>query len=214
MEPKKLLKHKGLSNLSNNSEDIAKYYDNWSSDYDETLAQWRYDAPEQVASILMAELSPQSVILDAGCGTGLSGKALRSVGFETIDGIDVSSHSLKTAAMSGTYNTLCLVDMQNLPFPIQDNQYEGLICVGVLTYLTDIIGTLREFNRIVRPKGSIVFTQRTDLFAKHDLRSILKELSDEGQIERVRISEPHPYLPNNEEFSDKILVHYISYEVV
>jgi predicted TPR repeat methyltransferase len=142
MEPNKASKHKGLSNISKNSKDVAKYYDNWSRDYDETLAEWRYDAPEQVASMLITELSPKSVVLDAGCGTGLSGRALRSAGFETVDGIDVSSRSLKTSGMSGAYNTLRLMDMHRFPFPIPDDQYDGLVCVGVLTYLTDTTGTL------------------------------------------------------------------------
>ncbi len=214
MEPGKGSKHRGLSNISGNSEDVAKYYDNWSSDYDETLAEWRYDAPEQVALMLMAELSRKSVILDAGCGTGISGRALRSAGFETVDGVDVSRRSLKIAGMSGVYSTLRLMDMQRFPLPIADGQYDGLVCVGVLTYLTDSTGTLREFNRIVRSGGVVVFTQRSDLFAKRNFRTVLKGLSGEGWIEHVRISEPRPYLPDNEEFGDKILVHYVSYTVV
>ncbi len=212
MESDKRSKYKGLSNLSSNSEDVAKYYDNWSRDYDDTLAEWHYDAPEQVASMLMAELSPTSVILDAGCGTGLSGKALRSVGFETVDGIDVSSRSLKSAGMSGAYSTLRLMDMQQFPLPIPDNQYDGLACVGVLTYLIDTSGILREFSRMVRSGGIVVLTQRTDLFEKRKFRSVLKGLSDAGWIKHVRISEPRPYLPDNEEFGDKILVHYVTFK--
>ena len=214
MKPGKGSKHRGLRNLSRNSEDVANYYDNWSSEYDENLAEWRYDAPEQVASLLVAELPLESVILDAGCGTGLSGRALRSAGFKIVDGIDVSRRSLKTADMHGVYRTLRLMDMQRFPFAISDDQYDGLVCVGVLTYLADSLNTLREFNRIVRSGGIVVFTQRSDLFAERMFRSLLKKLSDEGCIECVRISEPSPYLPDNEEFGDQILVHYVSYTVV
>lgn len=214
MEPGKSSKHRGLSNISRNSEDVANYYDNWSSDYDESLAKWRYDAPEQVASILVAGLPLESAILDAGCGTGLSGRALRSAGFETVDGIDVSRRSLKSAGMSGAYRTLRSMDMQRFPLAIPDDQYDGLVCVGVLTYLTDSISTLQEFNRIVRAGGIVVFTQRSDLFVKRKFRSLLKGLSDGGCIEHVRISEPSPYLPENEEFGDKILVYYVAYTVV
>lgn len=213
MQSAKRSKHEGLANISKNSDSVAKYYDTWSGDYDETLAEWRYDAPEDVASILQAELSPESVILDAGCGTGLSGKALRSVGFEAIDGIDVSSQSLKIAEASGAYKTLRAVDMQHLPLPVSDDRYDGLTCVGVLTYLTDSIGTLREFCRIVRPGGLVVFTQRSDLFTERKFDGVLEELSDEGRIEQVRVSSPRPYLPENEEFGDKILVHYITCKV-
>ncbi len=63
--------HDGLRNLARNSKDVAQYYDDWAADYDETLADWQYEAPEKVAQVLRAELSAESVILDAGCGTGL-----------------------------------------------------------------------------------------------------------------------------------------------
>jgi len=206
--------HSGLSNIPRESNQVAKYYDDWAIEYNESLANWNYDAPEQVASILRSELPPESVLLDAGCGTGLSGRALSSAGFTTIDGIDVSPRSLKVAINSGAYRSLRTMDMHHCPLEIPDSQYDGLICVGVLTYLTDSAGTLREFSRIVRSGGIIVMTQRSDLFVEREFESVLMELSDEGLIERVRISEPQSYLPANEEFSDKILVHYITCTVL
>jgi predicted TPR repeat methyltransferase len=207
-------KHIGLLNLSKNSDDVAKYYDNWASDYDGTLSDWRYEAPEQVASMLRAKLSPKLAILDVGCGTGLSGKALLAAGFITIDGIDVSRRSLEIARLTDAYRTLHAIDLQRLPLPIPDDLYDGLTCVGVLTYLTDSISTLREFSRVVRPGGFVAITQRSDLFAEREFPSVLEGLSIEGVIAQVHISEPRPYLPNNEEFSDQILVHYVGFTVV
>lgn len=206
--------HDGLSNLSRNSKDVAQYYDDWAADYDETVADWRYEAPEKVAQMLRAELSAESVILDAGCGTGLVGRALHEAGFEAINGIDVSSRSLQTAEVTGAYRELQEIDMQTLPLPIPDDMYDGLACVGVLTYLTDSIGTVREFSRVVKPGGVVVLTQRSDLFMERRFQDVLKQLSDEGLIARVRITDARPYLPENEEFGDEILVHYISFTVV
>lgn len=202
--------HSGLKSIPRESSQVAKYYDDWAIEYNESLAGWNYDAPEQVASILRAELPPDSVILDAGCGTGLSGRALSSAGFTTIDGIDVSPRSLEIATISDTYRSLQTMDMQRFPLTIPAGQYDGLICVGVFTYLTDSAGTLREFSRIVRSGGIIVMTQRSDLFIEREFESVLADIAGEGLIRRVRISEPHPYLPANEEFSDNILVHYIA----
>lgn len=206
--------HSGLSNIPRESSQVAEYYDHWATGYNESLAQWNYDAPQQVASILRSELSIESTILDAGCGTGLSGRALSAAGFTTIDGIDVSPQSLKVADNAGVYQTVRMMDMQHFPLAISSSQYDGLICVGVLTYLPDSAGTLREFSRIVRSGGILVLTQRTDLFVEREFESVLAELSQEGVIESVRISEPCPYLPANKEFSDKILVHYITCSVV
>ena len=207
-------KHIGLSDLSKKSDDVAKYYDNWASDYDGTLSDWRYEAPEQVASMLRAKLSPKVAILDAGCGTGLSGKALLAAGFITIDGIDVSHRSLEIAGMTDAYRTLRAIDLQRLPLPIPDDLYGGLTCVGVLTYLTDSAPTLREFSRVVRPGGEVAITQRSDLFEEREFMSVLEKLLKEGVIAQVSISEPRPYLPDNEEFGDQILVQYIGLTIV
>ncbi len=35
-----------------NSLSVRKYYDNWSSEYDQSLHQWNYKAPKQSVKIL------------------------------------------------------------------------------------------------------------------------------------------------------------------
>jgi predicted TPR repeat methyltransferase len=207
-------KHIGLSELSRKSNDVAEYYDNWASDYDGSLSDWRYEAPEKIASMLGAKLSTNLAILDAGCGTGLSGKALLAAGFIIIDGIDVSHRSLEIASMTDAYRTLHALDLQQLPLPIADNLYDGLTCVGVLTYLIDSVNTLREFCRVVRPGGFVAITQRSDLFLERNFPSVLEGLSSDDIIAQVHISEPRSYLPNNQEFGDQILVHYIGFTVI
>lgn len=206
--------HGGLRDLSRNSEDVAQYYDEWADDYDETLARWRYKAPEQVAARMRTALDADTIILDAGCGTGLSGRALAAAGFDTIDGMDVSRRSLEIAERLGVYRTLQHVDMQKLPLPCDDDVYGGLTCVGVLTYIPDSAAILREFARVLRSGGSMVLTQRSDLLIERDFPATLKALEGEGLIETPDISEPMPYLPENEEFSDEVRVHYITCTVV
>ncbi|MDZ7841641.1 MAG: class I SAM-dependent methyltransferase [Gammaproteobacteria bacterium] len=203
----------GLRNLSTDSGDIADYYDEWAEDYDQTLAQWRYQAPERAAALLRAALEPDAVILDAGCGTGLTGRALAGAGFSTFDGIDVSQRSLDVAARLGIYRSLLRVDMQKLPLPFDDDSYEGLMCVGVMTYLPDSSGTLGEFRRLVKPGGAVLLTQRTDIHEERDFPAVLRELKNQDLIRDVTISEPGPYLPANEEFGDEVMVHYIGFRV-
>lgn len=210
--------HCGLSNIARDRDSVSKYYDEWAPEYDADLARWRYEAPEQAASLLCRALWPagasSSTVMDAGCGTGLSGKALHSAGFTTIDGIDVSRRSLDIAGSTGVYRRLHETDMQRLPFPIGSDQYDGLVCVGVMTYLTDTTGTLREFGRMVKSGGTIVMSQRSDLLIERNFAKELESLSSEGVFTNVHVSEPRPYLPENDEFGDKLLVHYVSCQVV
>ena len=202
--------HAGLRNLSSDSEEVARYYDNWVEDYDQTLRQWRYEAPEQAAQRLRGELAPEAVVLDAGCGTGLSGLALAAAGFSTIDGMDVSQRSLELAREHGVYRDLAYVDMQDLPLPYADDTYDGLVCVGVMTYVPDSAAILREFRRILKTGGCMVLTQRDDIFEERRFDDTVAALEEEGILSGSNISEPMPYLPENAEFGDEVRVHYIT----
>lgn len=200
----------GLSRLPSDSGEIEKYYDDWADEYDRTLADWRYDAPTRAAEILRTRLRRNSVILDAGCGTGLTGKALADAGFTTFDGIDLSSRSLESAAGHGVYRVLKQVNMQELPLPFEADAYDGLECIGVLTYLPNSAELFREFCRIVRPGGIVVMTQRSDLYEERDFESALASIQTDGLWNVLEITDPQPYLPENAEFGDRIMVHYIT----
>lgn len=207
-------KHQGLSNLSSDTREVEKYYDDWADDYDRDLETWRYQAPERAAKILRRYLEPDSVILDAGCGTGMTGKALANEGFTVFDGIDLSERSIEAAAVQGVYRSLNRANMQELPLPIEDDKYDGLECIGVLTYIPESEDLLREFCRIVRPGGFVVLTQRTDTFVERDFSSVLKTIASEGSWRLLEVTNPQPYLPANEEYADEIMIHYIICQVV
>ena len=96
--------HSWLTKMSTDSEETAAYYDAWADNYDETLAQWNYQSPAIVASMLKREVPPDDCVLDAGCGTGLSGRALHAAGFRRLTGIDISQASLDVAALTGSTN--------------------------------------------------------------------------------------------------------------
>ena len=198
--------YRGLSGLSANpdSQELAAYYDAWAKDYDQTLASWNYRSPAVAAELLARQVPRGEKVLDAGCGTGLSGKALQAQGFQHVIGMDISQASLDQAAQTGAYARLVQVNMQDLPLPFEDDGIAGLLCVGVLTYLQDTEGVLQEFCRIVCPGGVVVFSQRDDLFGERDCAAVLQRLEDEGVWARVFVSEPQPYLPDHEEYADSI----------
>lgn len=213
MQSDKEMVHSGLSQMTNEFNEIVEYYDNWANDYNQVLADWRYESPERIAEILREKLPSDSLILDAGCGTGLCGKALKSAGFKHIDGIDVSPKSLELAGEMGVYNTLTEVNLQKIPTSLPENKYDAIACVGVFTYLEDGAGALKEFCRTAKSGSVVALTQRSDLFESRQFAGVLEGLAREGFISDVHVSEGHPYLPEHEEFADQILVHYIDFVV-
>ena len=200
--------HSWLTKLSTDSQETAAYYDAWAENYDQTLAQWNYQSPIIVATMLRREGLPDNRILDAGCGTGLSGRALHEAGFQRVTGIDISQASLDVAARAGVYERLLQVNMQQLPLPLQTDEFDAAQCVGVLTYLPDTEAILREFCRVVRPGGLVAFTQREDLFNERGVAKVMQVLDDEGLMARLSVSEPQAYLPGNADYTDTVKVIY------
>ena len=122
--------HRWLKDGSTSSGEVRKVYDDWATSYDETLSEWDYRAPEKASEMLRSVMSDEANLLDVGCGTGLTGLALRAAGFVgPIDGVDLSPNSLREAGKPGVYRSLTAVDLQELPLPIPDDAYDGLFCV-------------------------------------------------------------------------------------
>ena len=207
--------HDWLKQGSTSSEDVEKSYDQWADSYDETLATWDYRSPGDAAGLLRGQVAPSSDILDAGCGTGLTGAALRAAGFTgAIDGLDLSQSSLDEAAKHDVYGTLRQANFQELPLDIPADTYDALFCIGVLTYVPESDAILTEFARLVRQGGTVLVSMRDDLFLERQFGDIVRGLTDTGIFRDFNISEPHPYLPGNPEFGDAIKVFYISLSVV
>jgi len=76
--------HDWLRQGSTTPADVAKSYEDRAPTYDDTLADWDYRAPA-AAALLKDRVGLDAEILDSGCGTGLTGAALRAAGFIPTD---------------------------------------------------------------------------------------------------------------------------------
>ncbi len=192
---------------STDAEAVRRYYDAWAGDYDVTLVDWDYRAPNDCADVLMPALAGDARVLDVGCGTGLMGAVLRGRSAALrIDGLDISAASLEQAAARGVYETLTAHDLQSLPLPVSRGAYDAAVCVGVLTYLPDTGAVLRDLCRCVRPGGAVAFTQRSDLWPARGMDGVLAAMAEEGLCTVTHVSAPRPYLPGNADFGDDIEV--------
>lgn len=189
--------------------EITDYYDRWATDYDGDLDGWTYRAPEVVAALVTEHAPDAGVVLDAGCGTGLSGRALRAAGLAAeLHGVDVSTSSLEVAGRSGVYTSLAPANLQE-PLVFESDRFDALVCVGVMTYVPDVEACWREFCRVVRPGGVIVVTQREDLWEPRDCAAVVERVAVDGAWEVISVSGPEPYLPGNDDYADRIGVHYV-----
>jgi predicted TPR repeat methyltransferase len=200
---------------STDSAVVERDYDAFAEtgDYDETFDEWGYVGPQTAAAIALNYVPTDSRILDAACGSGLTGTALAALGYQHIEGIDISARLLELAAATGAYERVTRVDMQRFPLPFDDDEFDAVDFIGALTYFeSDEI--LRELCRIVRSGGYVVFSQRDDIMRDRQYGRRLDQLEHEGIWTRVFGTEPMPYLPKHPEYGTKIGVQYFVYRVV
>ncbi len=112
------------------AETIAVYAD-WADNYDADVEARGYRTPARLATALAAHSPTDVDVLDFGCGTGIGGAALRRVGFDRIDGTDVTPQMLEKAAARGIYRKTWLSSPDDMGFA--DGAYDVIVAVGVVS---------------------------------------------------------------------------------
>lgn len=141
--------------------ELMDAYKDWAANYEnDTVGEFGYVAPLATAKTLNTFAGDTSIrILDAGCGTGLVGQALRDLGYSALDALDYSKDMLGQAAQKNIYGQLIQADLSQ-PLSIADNAYDAVVCTGTFTYGHVDATAFDELIRITKPEGHIVFTIR------------------------------------------------------
>ncbi|MFP4649186.1 MAG: class I SAM-dependent methyltransferase, partial [Halorhodospira sp.] len=91
--------------------------------------------------------------LDLGCGAGTYTRYLHERGREVV-GLDYSQPSLQKAQQRSPPSIPWVAgEGQSLPFG--DDQFDGVLCLGVLQALPEARTALAEMARVVRPGGEV-----------------------------------------------------------
>lgn len=112
--------------------EVRDHYNSWSASYDAEISKNGYATPARCAAALADAMADKTQpILDFGCGTGLSGLALRMAGFDTIDGLDLSPEMLALARAKDVYRSLDLVNEQT-ELSHSPGDYAAICAIGVI----------------------------------------------------------------------------------
>ena len=182
---------------NNEAVKCQELYDEWAETYDQDLtdASHGYVGPAEAAKVIAQNSTKNGqVVLDAGCGTGLSGLAVKSaVGPDTIiDGIDISKGMLEVAAKKGIYRKLETADLCK-SLAIQDNVYDVLVCVGTLTGgHVGPVPALNEFTRVVKSGGLVVATVKESVWTSGGYEDEVHRLKTIGSV-TVSSTDSVPY---------------------
>ena len=168
------------------TDEVMKYYDEWGDNnkYNKDMVDWNYTGPKETAEIFNKyEKNKDTLIFDAGCGTGLVGIELKKYSFKNFHGADLSQTLLDTVPKD-LYQKLVKVDL-NKPIEVENNFYGGVMCVGTFTFGHVKPNALDEFIRITKPDGLICFTINEGIYEEYGFDKKIISLNQNNKWEEI-----------------------------
>ena len=182
---------------SKNKKKLLDIYQKWAALYDKdnddelgTVSQ-----PNSVQTFQRYVKDKSKYIIDVGCGTGLVGLQLKKLGYKNFDGVDLSQEMIDIAIDRG-YASLFLGNL-NETLPIEGDQYEAAICVGVFTHGHVGPSRLEELIRIVKPGGIICFTVNEDVYESYGFDEAIKSQELAGVWKVLELSKKDYMMKKN-----------------
>jgi ubiquinone/menaquinone biosynthesis C-methylase UbiE len=170
---------KARTNVDNETS-VAQQYESWADSYDGDKAEIiRRDVGISLEAFVdrildRCHLTAGQRVLDIGTGTGLIAVSIakRLSNDCSILGIDLSDAMLEKAEVhvkeEGVERSVVLRKASALDIPVEDATQDLVVCVFTIRH-TDIREALREFMRVLEPRGRAVVV---DLCAPRKWRSI------------------------------------------
>jgi predicted TPR repeat methyltransferase len=137
-------------------DETREIYDAWAKSYETEIGDNGYATPARCAAALAGVTEDMDApMLDFGCGTGLSGLALKLAGFTTIDGVDLSGEMLAQATAKGIYRNTAQVTAGT---PIKAGEYSNIAAIGVIGTGAAPISVLDMLMKALPRDGRLVFS--------------------------------------------------------
>ena len=160
---------------------LGDAYAAWAASYDSETASLGYLLPFLIAAWVTRYVpAGEGPLLDAGCGTGLTGPQLRALGYHDLVGLDLSDDMLKVAAGRQAYGELKKA-MLGGPLPWPDRHFRAFFSTGVFTIGHAPASGLHELVRITKSGGHAIFTVRDQVLDKGGFRNVFAELERAGK---------------------------------
>ena len=173
------------------ADETRALYDDWSASYEAEVAENGYATPGRCAEALTKFMSDKNApVLDFGCGTGLSGLALKLAGFTTIDGVDLSADMLAKAGDKKAYRALRQIGADS---PI-DGAYEAIAAIGVIGAGAAPISTFDLIMNALPNGGKFVLSFNDHALADPMNEGRISDWCDSGAA-RLLFKEYGPHLP-------------------
>jgi predicted TPR repeat methyltransferase len=134
---------------------VRELFDAFAPRFDQDLAEaLDYRTPALLAALL--EPGVRARVLDLGCGTGLSGVALKPFA-KRLEGLDLSPRMLDRARARSLYDALHEADLLDF-LPRRAAAYDLVAAADVLNYLGELGPALAAIRTALKPGGEALFS--------------------------------------------------------
>ncbi|WP_420394573.1 class I SAM-dependent DNA methyltransferase [Acuticoccus sp.] len=192
------------------TEETRAFYEGWADGYEADTLGEGFRVP-LLASAFLARHAPPDAgpVLDAACGTGLVGDALRLLGYAPLAGCDLSPAMLARARARGVYDALAEANLTALPYGA--DAFATTACAGAFGPGHAPPAALGELVRVTRPGGVVAFNVRADTWQDQGFAAAIDDLSQHGAWREVDRSPTFPvYLLNDLDLSAILFVFRIA----
>jgi predicted TPR repeat methyltransferase len=176
-------------------DDNRRLYRAWADTYEsDFVAGKQYIYHRGVAEIFRRAMSdPAKPVLDVGCGTGIVGEALRTLGLSTIDGIDISPEMLGQAAgksddQGPTYRHLIEADLTKT-IDLADDVYAGVVSAGAFTHGHLGPDAIEELLRVAAPGARFALGINAAHFEQDGFADRFAADASSGRIGEYRVED-------------------------
>jgi ubiquinone/menaquinone biosynthesis C-methylase UbiE len=153
-----LRKIKALLPIRRKGTEPAAAYDIWACSYDHQPDNLMLALDEAICADLFARVGPgNKVVADIGCGTGRHWARLLSYRPARLVGYDVSHGMLDILRKKYPQAETHLLQ-GGLLSQLTDGTVDLVLSTLTIAHIPDIAAALKEWNRILRPGGSLVIT--------------------------------------------------------
>jgi predicted TPR repeat methyltransferase len=138
---------------------VERTFDDFATSFDKKLASLDYRAPGLVAAAVRAACGPDArglSILDAGCGTGLSGREVRAVAARLV-GVDLSGAMLAHARVTGLYDALAKAELTDY-LAAHPRAFDVVLSADTLCYFGALEAFAMAASAALVPGGVLVFS--------------------------------------------------------
>jgi predicted TPR repeat methyltransferase len=181
--------------LDGDPQNVKQFYEDWAKNYNVDTTSSDYTGPAISAKLLSQYLPAQSSkLLDAGCGTGQVGIELQALGYDSVDGFDLSDSMAEQAITTRAYRqVLGGIDMMRAAENYADASYAAILSVGVFTLGHVPPEALIVLLQLASPGGLLLISTRTHYYDQTNFQLVVDDLIDSGQVELLQVIRDAPY---------------------